>query len=125
MGDRAIIILHSDDRHEVGPCVYLHWGGRTVPALLDDLKALMSTRPDDVPYATARLIGLAHVAMPGNLSLGVWNPSPDLQHAIACHDAKRLAEASHGDAGLILVNVHDFTWRAFGGYLARVETLNP
>ncbi len=28
-----------------------------------------------------------------------------------------LESESHGDAGVVVVNVNDFSWKAFGGYL--------
>lgn len=121
MGDRACVIFF--DRECVSPTVYLHWHGDAVPAWLDSLKTLMATRRDDAAYTAARFIGLCHTRIAGNLSLGVT--SNDLTHA-DLGDAASLAALSPGDAGLVVVNADDFTWRAYGGYLSdRAASINP
>jgi hypothetical protein len=113
MGDRACVIFF--DRDGVSPTVYLHWHGHAVPGWLDDLTLLMASRPNDAAYAAARFVGLCHTRIAGNLSLGVT--SNDLTRR-DIGDAERLAELSPGNAGLAVVNTADFTWRAYGGYLA-------
>jgi hypothetical protein len=121
MGDRALVIF--EDADEVSPVVYLHWSGSRVPALLEQLKERMRGREGDVSYAAARFVGLCHEALPGNLSLGVWNIPVDTLVAVKSRGLdgradKELAGYSHGDAGVVVVNANDFTWQAYGGYLA-------
>ena len=113
MGDRASVIFF--DRECVSPTVYLHWHGDAVPAWLGSLTSLMTNRRNDAAYAAARFIGLCHGHIAGYLSLGVT--SNDLTHR-DLRDGELLAELSPGNAGLVVVNTADFTWRAYGGYLA-------
>lgn len=109
MGDRALIHVHNGK--ELSPCVYLHWGGSSVAGLLEALEVQMAERTGDVPYATARLIGLAHERRPGNLSLGVWCADETLEALQA-----EPADYSHGDAGVFLVDCRDWSVVTFGGY---------
>lgn len=139
MGDRALIVFTDKKGKEVSPTVYLHWGGDSVPQLIQKTADFMTGRFNDVSYGCARFIGLAHVEMDvTNLSLGVWSTDEDLQKAIKeymQHDQylnpdetkasamKVLAEASHGDAGLFLVNTETYSWECFGGYHSTVTLL--
>ena len=121
MGDRARVILHSGDHDETSPTVYLHWGGVDVPTRIAELAELMATRKNDVSYAAARFIGLCHVDNPSNLSLGVFETDARAAQAIKDRDTKAIenwAEQSWLDAGLVVINVADFSWYAVGGYLA-------
>ncbi len=119
MGNRALVLFTDGER--VSPVVYLHWCGSQVPAWLNELKQLMRGREGDVDYACARFVGLCHTKIKGNLSLGVWNTPPNVGRAIRGLPGDRardeLAAYSHGDAGVVIVNVGDFTWYACGGYL--------
>lgn len=116
MGDRAIIIL--TDGTNISPTIYLHWNGSDVPALLQALKARMTGRENDLSYATARLIGLAHDMIPGNLSLGVSETTSAMIMAILSRDPALLNRCSPGDAGLVVVDLLTFAWQAYDGYLA-------
>jgi hypothetical protein len=114
MGNRALVIFHDRDR--VSPTVYLHWRGGDVPLWLDELKLLMQGRYGDAEYAAARFIGICHAEMDGNLSLGV------LSNSFTLLDVRRkstLEAETHGDAGVIVVDTSDFSWKAYGGYLTR------
>jgi hypothetical protein len=113
MGNRACVVFH--DAEGVSPTVYLHWHGDFVPAWLERLKHRMTGRLGDAEYAAARFVGICHQHIEGNLSLGVW--SNTLTHA-DLHDEARMKDESHGDAGIVVVNTSDFTWKAYGGYLA-------
>lgn len=113
MGDRALVIFYASET--VSPTVYLHWSGNDVPELLDELKERMQGRFGDIDYATARFIGGCHDRLPGNLSLGVFNNKFSINDLF---DASVMKKYSHGDAGVVIVNVDDFTWKAYGGYLA-------
>jgi hypothetical protein len=113
MGNRALVIFHDRDR--VSPTVYLHWHGGDVPEWLDELKLLMQGRFNDAEYAAARFIGICHAKIDGHLSLGVFS------NAFNLLDVRRkatLEAESHGDAGVVVVDTSDFSWKAYGGYLA-------
>ena len=81
MGNRAQIILTKEYELEgelhkhYSPTIYLHWNGSLdeVLTMVDKLAEVMAHREGDLDYATARLIGLYHESIEGNLSLGVWN----------------------------------------------------
>ena len=117
MGDRALLIF--TDGEEVSPVIYLHWAGSRVPDLLHQHQDLMASRGADVQYAAARFVGIVHATMPEqNLSLGIWNADRSMRKAVLAADADKLAEMSHGDAGLVVVNVQTYAWKAWGGYLS-------
>jgi hypothetical protein len=115
MGDRARIIF--TDRDTVSPIVYLHWGGSNVPAYLAQLATMMAERKGDAAYACARFIGVCHEDIPPPYSLGVDSCDSDLESAIALDEIAIIESASHGDAGFVIVDCSDFSWRAYGGYL--------
>ncbi len=119
MGNRALVIFYDKDR--ISPTVYLHWNGGTMPEVLTDLAEYMKGRYGDAEYAAARFTGLCHNLISGNLSLGVI--SNKLRHA-DLKNASVLETMSHGDAGVVIVNTDDFTWKAYGGYLAKRERSN-
>jgi hypothetical protein len=119
MGDRACIIFY--DAHRVSPTVYLHWHGDAVPAWLDILKQTMAGRESDAYYAAARFIGICHQRIDGNLSLGVWSNGFSLADL---HQESLMHEESPGNAGLVVVNTRDFSWKAYSGYLANSKC-NP
>ena len=116
MGNRATVIFH--DPHQISPSVYLHWHGGAVPELIERLAVTMQGRYGDALYAAARFTGQCHALIPGNLSLGIQN------NALTQADLSSptiLAAMSPGDAGTVVVDTRDFSWRAFGGYLADYE----
>ena len=113
MGNRACIIFF--DRTCVSPTVYLHWHGDAVPTLLGQLKDHMTGRIGDASYATARFVGICHTHIEGNLSLGI--SANDLSLA-DIRNTKRMEDKSPGNAGVVVVDTSDFSWIAFGGYLA-------
>lgn len=120
MGNRALVIFYDDRR--ISPTVYLHWNGGKVPELLHELAEYMNNRHGDAEYAAARFTGLCHNLMPGNLSLGI------ITHKLRRADlanAAVLEKMSHGDAGVVIVNTDDFTWKAYGGYLAHSDRGQP
>ncbi|MGO9468048.1 MAG: hypothetical protein ACLQVF_28275 [Isosphaeraceae bacterium] len=113
MGNRALVIFH--DQHRISPTVYLHWHGSEVPELVRELAEYMQGRHGDAEYAAARFTGLCHQRIQGNVSLGIMANSlrrEDLQNTAV------LEEMSHGNAGVVVVDTGDFTWKAYGGYLA-------
>jgi hypothetical protein len=113
MGDRALVVFYDEDR--ISPTVYLHWHGSLVPELLDDLAKYMKGRYGDAEYAAARFTGLCHRHISGNLSLGI---QANTLRREDLDDGAILRGMSHGDAGVVIVNTEDFTWKAYGGYLA-------
>jgi hypothetical protein len=118
MGDRALVIFKTED--EISPAAYLHWSGNAVPEILEQHKTLMKTRTGDASYACARFIGICHNRIDGNLSLGVFSIKPEELKAVQEGNADEIAEFSHGDAGVIVVDcsTEAFEWKAYGGYLA-------
>lgn len=128
MGDRALIIV--TDGKEYSPTVYLHYGGSRVPDIIERTFNHMKTRPGDVSYFTARLIGLAHQDNPNSpLSLGVFATKIIVGECAArvvraIRDGEKISEGmslklenySHGDAGVIVVDCDNFTCSAYGGY---------
>jgi hypothetical protein len=120
MGDRALIILH--DKDTISPSVYLHWHGGAVPEILHELAEYMQGRYGDAQYAAARFTGICHRRISGNLSLGIVSNS--LCHD-DLHDASVLEAMSHGNAGVVVVDTGDFTWKAYGGYLAGRPSARP
>ena len=120
MGNRACIVFF--DRTCVSPTVYLHWHADAVPAWIGQLKELMSGRFSDASYAAARFAGICHDNINGNLSLGL--SSNDLSLADALNKDRMEAE-SPGNAGIVVVDTSDFTWKAYGGYLADSDRGQP
>lgn len=113
MGDRALIHFH--DEQSVSPAIYLHWDGYRVRELIDQTQKVMEGRGGDVPYATARAIGVANEMIPGNLSLGVFD-GPNTGDFTTDREAMMKPEYSHGDAGVFLVNCKTWEVETFGGY---------
>ena|SRR6186713_146412 len=122
MGDRALVVF-KDNSGAVSPIVYLHASGRAVPDRIAELKKLMlPERPNDAEYASARFVGLNHARNPDSpYSLGIINLSSGEAEAVTQGLEDRLADMSHGDAGFVVVDCADFSWRAYGGYLASKE----
>jgi hypothetical protein len=113
MGNRACVIFY--DSRRISSTVYLHWHGESVPAWLEQLKHLMNRRFDDAAYAAARFVGISHQRIECNMSLGVLSNGLTLAEI---HDESRMQAESPGNAGIVAVDTRDFTWKAYGGYLA-------
>jgi hypothetical protein len=120
MGNRACVLFF--DLTCVSPTVYLHWHGNAVPAWLDQLKDRMNGRFSDAAYAAARFVGICHANIDGNLSLGI--SSNDLSQADV-RSKDRMEVESPGNAGIVAVDTSDFTWKAYGGYLAEIGRRQP
>lgn len=86
-----------------------------MPGWIADLARLMAGRHHDAAYAAARFVGLCHARIDGNLSLGITSNDLTVQDL---EDHELLCEMSPGNAGFVVVDTADFTWRAYGGYLA-------
>jgi hypothetical protein len=120
MGNRACVVFF--DRTRVSPTVYLHWHGNAVPSWLDQLKERMAGRFSDAAYAAARFVGICHANIDGNLSLGI--SSNDLSLADV-RSKDRMEDESPGNAGIVAVDTSDFSWKAYGGYLADIDWRRP
>ena len=106
MGDRVLFQVVSGAIN-AGPVVYCHWAGARAPEIVRRLAERMSDRPDDMDYATARLVQECVNGDAGALSFGVWNATRRLD-----------AEDSHGDAGVVLIDcTNGFRCTCVGGYL--------
>jgi|TARA_R110000824_G_scaffold77608_3_gene196229 hypothetical protein len=77
MGNRAVICLKDNnqetevDDDDLG--IYLHWSGSPdqVEHFLELARERMGDRLGDVSYGKARLLGVIHEQIEGNLSLGL------------------------------------------------------
>lgn len=113
MGNRASVLFFDRDR--ISPTVYLHWHGDAVPEWINQLRDRMDGRYSDAFYAAARFVGICHANIEGNLSLGIL--SNDYSQA-DLRSPERMQSESPGNAGIVVVNTSDFSWQAYGGYLA-------
>ena len=109
MGDRALIVLKEGK--EYSPVVYLHWHAPQVQNYINRLKEVMETRGVDLSYAFARLVGIIHNDISGNLSLGSFNLPNDFAET-----DDYLKKMSHGDGGVYVVNLADYSIKTGGGY---------
>jgi hypothetical protein len=120
MGNRACIVFF--DRNRVSPTVCLHWHGDAVPAWLEQLKVLMTGRSSDAAYAAAKFVGICHASIGGNLSVGITSNDFSLTDI---RSADRMADQSPGNAGMVVVDTSDFTWKAYDGNLADNDRRQP
>lgn len=128
MGDRATVIFYGEPRRdqpyspsqsvEISPTVYLQWcgGPEGVRDRLSELKVLMKDRAGDVSQICARFIGICHVHSCRSTGLRVFKN--DLTEG-TLFNQDALQQCSPGDAGVVLVDTNDFTWKAYHGYLAQ------
>lgn len=116
MGDRATLLVTDSGGTQPICGIYLHWHASDVPRLLP--LAFKRMRGGDVGYSTARLIGVLHEEILGNLSLGVQPPPPDSDEAPWSSDAV-LQAYSPGDGGVVVINCSTGEVRCTGGYLGR------
>lgn len=108
MGDRVLMQCFSSKSKEVGPVVYGHWCGSRGKEIVSNLAKRMKGREGDLSYSSARLVQETCGDDDGNLSVGMWNA-----------DKLLTADDSHGDAGVILIDVdNDHRPTFLGGYLA-------
>ncbi len=110
MGDRALVILKSGS--DYSPVMYLHWHAPQVQNYVNRLKEVMKGREGDVQYGFARLVGIAHNDIEGNLSLGVWN----LPEKFSETDGAALRQMSHGDGGIYVVDLNGYGIATYAGY---------
>tara|TARA_B100000902_G_scaffold35672_1_gene42819 strand:- start:215 stop:709 length:495 start_codon:yes stop_codon:yes gene_type:complete len=111
MGDRAIVVLKKEVMTDgvthtaISPQMYLHWHGSpdNVGLLIDKLAETMEGRVGDLSYAFARLVGIAHESIAGNLSLGVY--SNNFKDDDIWENVHKI---SHGDNGTYVIDVDDY-----------------
>ena len=82
----------------------------------------MSGRFADASYAAARFAGICHANIDGNLSLGISSNDFSLADVL---NKDRMEAESPGNAGIVVVDTSDFTWKAYGGYLAGNDRRQP
>lgn len=117
MGDRAVVLF--EDGEAIEPfAIYYHWAGKD--GVESDYAAALSEhkdRRDDVSYFSARMIGLSCARHPGSTGIGLLAaPTPE-QYA----SPSLMAQYSHGDAGVAVVNPEkgSIRWIEGTGYGAR------
>jgi len=124
MGDRALIIFKQGNKiaeTSYSPVVYLHWGGSDVPELLRKTRTLMESRGPDLDYTAARFVGICNESMKGNLSLGLWS----LPVGFGSWSKKKKEDYSHGDAGIVVVDVDTWKFKQFGAYYKLDQIVSP
>jgi hypothetical protein len=117
MGDRVIVVLTETNNKTRKPffaAIYFHWLGGDVIPLLKDAGKFM--RRGDASYASARICGVIHAARPGTLSMGLIEGPDSL-------DPVDLGHFSHGDAGVVVLDMETGALTAFGGYLEDIDDL--
>jgi len=101
MGNRAIIVFKGGyDVSGVQPAIYLHWKGYQVRDLLLETNKVMVNRDNDASYSAARFCQIAAKTCDGNTSIGLTTADLDNPGA-----------ASHGDAGVFVVDVSKRVWQ--------------
>jgi len=94
------------------PVIYLHNSGYKIAELLKKTKTLMESRGLDLHYTVARFTGICHEDLPGNLSLGCWN----LPEGFRKWSNKQISNFSHGDAGVVIVDVGTWECKQYGAF---------
>jgi hypothetical protein len=110
MGDRALVVLKDGTNYS--PVMYLHWHAPQVQNYINRLKEVMNGREGDLQYGFGRLVGIAHNDIGGNLSLGVWNLPQNFSES----NAEALKSMSHGDGGIYVVDLSDYSIATYAGY---------
>ena len=116
MGDRVLMQCFSSKSGECGPVVYGHWAGCEAQDIVLKLAKRMEGRGGDLAYSSARLAQEAVATSPnGNTGFGIWNQT-----------TKLTAKDSHGNAGVILIDVDNgHRCECLGGYLKADENGFP
>jgi hypothetical protein len=110
VGDRAVFVCR-DETGYYSPGIYIHLGGSQALDYL--LQAAPKMPADDVSYAAARLCGVLHQIISGSDYLALL-PPPEVD----TQDKVDWDQYSHGDAGVVIVNVSSGTAECVAGYLA-------
>jgi hypothetical protein len=142
MGDRALIIFigvyirQGNVELDVSPICYTHWSGQSVPDYIKRVGGLMSKDPETLNLNNAGAAAFAFCGMmyeEGNKSgngFRCWNTPAHVIKAIEHIFDERevaliktgtqwadglLANYSHGDRGLYVVDCRDFSWEVYDG----------
>lgn len=108
MGDRILVVCH--DGQTVAPAIYGHWLGHEAPALLVAAGEAGILRKNDESYTAARVCGFFHEQSARETTgLGLLDAPEDLK-------TETLRAASHGDAGVITLNVKTGELAYFDSY---------
>ena len=110
MGDRALVILKSGK--DYSPVMYLHWHAPQVQNYVNRLREVMEGRGADIDYGFARLPGIAHNDIAGNLSLGCRNLPIGFDET----KPEAMQAMSHGDGGIYVVDLRDYGIATYAGY---------
>lgn len=99
----------SSKSGDVGPVVYCHNDGHEAPNIVKALAQRMVGRSGDLRYSSARLVQEVIDIYPhGNYGFVCWNKT-----------TKLTAKDTHGDAGVVLIDVdNDHKCECMGGYLS-------
>ena len=112
MGDRVLMQCYSSKTNDFGSVVYGHWSGSEAKDIVMRLALRMKERGGDIAYSTARLVQemidcSGELGKKDSAGFGVWNSEKLLTN-----------EDSHGDAGVVLIDVDDDHKPTYiGGYL--------
>jgi len=107
MGDRVLMQCFSSKNNSFGPVMYCHNGGYEAPAVVRSLSERMEDRQGDLEYSSARLVQCAIGNDDYNTGFGMWNAQALLDK-----------DDTHGDAGVILIDVDNgHKCQCMGGYL--------
>lgn len=105
MGDRVLMQIVNNEG-DFGPVVYGHDAGVFAPVIVEALVKRMKNRTGDMAYWSGRLVQEVSRTCPdGDVSLGMWNAEGVLTE-----------DASHGDAGVVLINADTGKATYLGGY---------
>lgn len=103
MGDRVLVGFKSGG--DYSPTIYMHWAGSDAAKMIADAQHLM--RKGDASYAAAQFCGYAASKISSTTGLGLLD---------ALDGTKGLADQSHGDAGVYVVDVDTGEVSHGGGY---------
>jgi len=111
MGNRLITIVYN--KADVSPTIYEHWANISESKkFLKEQFIVFADRKSDVEYFAGRLAGRLHRQRDAECcSFGLLNTPESIQEIVKDKTRWReLADYSHGDEGILLVNVDDFSF---------------
>lgn len=111
MGDRVLYVVTGKEKPQGYAAIYSHWGGYNALETLE--KAGPTMRAGDVSYATARLCAAVCEATGDPLLSAGILPPPTLTDV-----SEEFRSFSHGDAGVIVIDVDTGEYRGYAGYHA-------
>ena len=121
MADRVLVSFWDTRDDTLSPLVIIQDGGAVMPDVLRQWFQL-DTRGETVTHAAALFV---HVVIDQGFSVGIWNQGELTRVPVKGGEAfcrGYWEEVSHGDAGVILVEITTGKVDCYGGYL-RGDTL--